>query len=136
MIRRPPRTTRTDTLFPYTTLFRSPAGRGLPPPLLDGRDRVSHDRRSDLVPLLVRRSARPWAERTDRRQQITNSSARRRPCLRLWAWRGTDSARKRPRRSGTPAGPQRAKTPRATSGTLVPKASTTRAATARTGRGE
>src|SRR3546814_4744439 len=25
MIRRPPRSTRTDTLFPYTTLFRSPA---------------------------------------------------------------------------------------------------------------
>src|SRR3546814_13269587 len=28
MIRRPPRSTRTDTLFPYTTLFRSP----MPPP--------------------------------------------------------------------------------------------------------
>src|SRR3546814_17772082 len=27
MIRRPPRSTRTDTLFPYTTLFRSPEGR-------------------------------------------------------------------------------------------------------------
>src|SRR3546814_12544321 len=27
MIRRPPRSTRTDTLFPYTTLFRSPNGR-------------------------------------------------------------------------------------------------------------
>src|SRR3546814_8118158 len=26
MIRRPPRSTRTDTLFPYTTLFRSMAG--------------------------------------------------------------------------------------------------------------
>src|SRR3546814_18338514 len=33
MIRRPPRSTRTDTLFPYTTLFRS---RGQPAdPLLD-----------------------------------------------------------------------------------------------------
>src|SRR3546814_5938826 len=32
MIRRPPRSTRTDTLFPYTTLFRSgdPAGRTRP----------------------------------------------------------------------------------------------------------
>src|SRR3546814_3594500 len=30
MIRRPPRSTRTDTLFPYTTLFRSRIGR-LPP---------------------------------------------------------------------------------------------------------
>src|SRR3546814_5072654 len=30
MIRRPPRSTRTDTLFPYTTLFRSViAGRGV-----------------------------------------------------------------------------------------------------------
>src|SRR3546814_13355263 len=33
MIRRPPRSTRTDTLFPYTTLFRSPdpsgSGQGL-----------------------------------------------------------------------------------------------------------
>src|SRR3546814_3402921 len=29
MIRRPPRSTRTDTLFPYTTLFRS---------AIDGRD--------------------------------------------------------------------------------------------------
>src|SRR3546814_2580168 len=29
MIRRPPRSTRTDTLFPYTTLFRSP-GRDVP----------------------------------------------------------------------------------------------------------
>src|SRR3546814_5654809 len=29
MIRRPPRSTRTDTLFPYTTLFRSRAGTGL-----------------------------------------------------------------------------------------------------------
>src|SRR3546814_2512961 len=27
MIRRPPRSTRTDTLFPYTTLFRSLAAR-------------------------------------------------------------------------------------------------------------
>src|SRR3546814_16291121 len=38
MIRRPPRSTRTDTLFPYTTLFRAPykypkrilAGSGMP----------------------------------------------------------------------------------------------------------
>src|SRR3546814_15485382 len=29
MIRRPPRSTRTDTLFPYTTLFRSPRKRPL-----------------------------------------------------------------------------------------------------------
>src|SRR3546814_15395666 len=29
MIRRPPRSTRTDTLFPYTTLFRSPEDRNI-----------------------------------------------------------------------------------------------------------
>src|SRR3546814_1112656 len=34
MIRRPPRSTRTDTLFPYTTLFRSP---GVP---AEDRERV------------------------------------------------------------------------------------------------
>src|SRR3546814_14443128 len=47
MIRRPPRSTRTDTLFPYTTLFRSPgtaqhqhrAGDGIPDrPQIDVRD--------------------------------------------------------------------------------------------------
>src|SRR3546814_7204484 len=31
MIRRPPRATRTDTLFPYTTLFRSAIGAGRDP---------------------------------------------------------------------------------------------------------
>src|SRR3546814_1480269 len=31
MIRRPPRSTRTDTLFPYTTLFRSTHDRGASP---------------------------------------------------------------------------------------------------------
>src|SRR3546814_14618153 len=33
MIRRPPRSTRTDTLFPYTTLFRSAAARQTSVPL-------------------------------------------------------------------------------------------------------
>src|SRR3546814_8023522 len=32
MIRRPPRSTRTDTLFPYTTLFRSLRARSPPDP--------------------------------------------------------------------------------------------------------
>src|SRR3546814_20541843 len=38
MIRRPPRSTRTDTLFPYTTLFRSAAGR--PPSRTSARRRT------------------------------------------------------------------------------------------------
>src|SRR3546814_11389518 len=33
MIRRPPRSTRTDTLFPYTTLFRSKTDPGIVRPL-------------------------------------------------------------------------------------------------------
>src|SRR3546814_18264696 len=38
MIRRPPRSTRTDTLFPYTTLFRSDAGYvGIQIPTWDSR---------------------------------------------------------------------------------------------------
>src|SRR3546814_17565981 len=37
MIRRPPRSTRTDTLFPYTTLFRSNGARPtVPAPIVPG----------------------------------------------------------------------------------------------------
>src|SRR3546814_5624766 len=36
MIRRPPRSTRTDTLFPYTTLFRSALRRGIEPDVRRG----------------------------------------------------------------------------------------------------
>src|SRR3546814_3876699 len=36
MIRRPPRSTRTDTLFPYTTLFRSRNPGRMPPPFERG----------------------------------------------------------------------------------------------------
>src|SRR3546814_7281378 len=39
IIRRPPRSTRTDTLFPYTTLFRSRSGSSGRPPSGRGRDR-------------------------------------------------------------------------------------------------
>src|SRR3546814_5453486 len=48
MIRRPPRSTRTDTLFPYTTLFRSPRPRRQPPGderPLPGRRSHAHRRR-------------------------------------------------------------------------------------------
>src|SRR3546814_20534273 len=45
MIRRPPRSTRTDTLFPYTTLFRSLVEAGVPlvPPC--GRCAFCRDRK-------------------------------------------------------------------------------------------
>src|SRR3546814_16612095 len=42
MIRRPPRSTRTDTLFPYTTLFRSRVG-------LQGADVPAPDRTGSLA---------------------------------------------------------------------------------------
>src|SRR6056297_3885902 len=45
MIRRPPRSTRTDTLFPYTTLFRSPAPRAPPRPAC--RSRATRTTRSE-----------------------------------------------------------------------------------------
>src|SRR3546814_4877580 len=59
IIRRPPRSTRTDTLFPYTTLFRSHIGSGGPPagsmkkqgPPPCGMNRVGS--------VMVMRSARP-----------------------------------------------------------------------------
>src|SRR3546814_3554343 len=41
MIRRPPRSTRTDTLFPYTTLFRSPPPRPAAPGAARQRHRVA-----------------------------------------------------------------------------------------------
>src|SRR3546814_9138372 len=51
MIRRPPRSTRIDTLFPYTTLFRSAAGsRGHVPDLSrHTRDVPARDRRDPAV---------------------------------------------------------------------------------------
>src|SRR3546814_10870825 len=39
MIRRPPRSTRTDTLFPYTTLFRSDRGRRFHKPAFHASER-------------------------------------------------------------------------------------------------
>src|SRR3546814_17568878 len=45
MIRRPPRSTRTDTLFPYTTLFRSQGlSRVLRPPRPPEMREQQHDR--------------------------------------------------------------------------------------------
>src|SRR3546814_12005144 len=61
MIRRPPRSTRTDTLVPYTTLFRSPGERVivLPP----GRATVELDGTLRFVSLV--RSTSPLASRAE-----------------------------------------------------------------------
>src|SRR3546814_9500451 len=47
MIRRPPRSTRTDTLFPYTTLFRSPFAANPDTPSRRGSIRLPLTQRPD-----------------------------------------------------------------------------------------
>src|SRR3546814_20134048 len=85
MIRRPPRSTRTDTLFPYTTLFRSLR-------LLEGHDvgiefrenphdaqRVSPAVRADaFVDVVARDPDRPW-----RRAQTSGRRADQRIVMHL-----------------------------------------------------
>src|SRR3546814_10694996 len=48
MIRRPPRSTRTDTLFPYTTLFRSTAQAAL----INGEIDFIETPQADFIPML------------------------------------------------------------------------------------
>src|SRR3546814_9837192 len=59
MIRRPPRSTRTDTLFPYTTLFRSELER------VNGARRIEHE--AEIMRILHRRHDPPFdvAQRQD-----------------------------------------------------------------------
>src|SRR3546814_3206388 len=65
MIRRPPRSTRTDTLFPYTTLFRS----RLPLRAVAGGHAVGWRQAAGAAALLRAPGAAPdqRAERADRR---------------------------------------------------------------------
>src|SRR5881296_4093748 len=64
LMRRPPRSTRFCTLFPYTTLFRSPAG---------SVDLVDSDLRRDLVGFGEGRKGRS-EEHTSELQSHSNSS--------------------------------------------------------------
>src|SRR3546814_8085594 len=57
MIRRPPRSTRTDTLFPYTTLFRSTCHYIRRPCRARGGSRDRDDRRCRSIPTRCRTSA-------------------------------------------------------------------------------
>src|SRR3546814_13292124 len=59
MIRRPPRSTRTDTLFPYTTLFRSQRIAGHP--VLDTAIGIAHVQ-IDRIDQCVRRSEEHTSE--------------------------------------------------------------------------
>src|SRR3546814_6290377 len=64
MIRRPPGSTRTDTLFPYTTLFRSPAaGRDPDSPAARINDMSAQPRSPRLSRNRSRRHARSAHER-------------------------------------------------------------------------
>src|SRR3546814_4981737 len=83
MIRRPPRSTRTDTLFPYTTLFRSTA---------DGK-RVIADRKYEYdadhlrsmlrdrgtIPI-IRSGAIPSAQPNRANAAIVTTAAQSHPC--------------------------------------------------------
>src|SRR3546814_15165320 len=90
MIRRPPRSTRTDTLFPYTTLFRSADDRQSTPVRartrrLYARDRACAessagrpgDRRGQRSPAMAHgQRDRPQAElRTDRQRRAAAADA-------------------------------------------------------------
>src|SRR3546814_5608244 len=69
MIRRPPRSTRTDTLFPYTTLFRSDFGQDL------AGEQVLDPRLEPFGAIIVDGIGEVAAVRADR-QRIPNSRPR------------------------------------------------------------
>src|SRR3546814_7725445 len=68
MIRRPPRSTRTDTLFPYTTLFRSHA---------QGRDVASRPNAQSTA--RGPEAARPRSSDTRRTRRVDHKSRARQP---------------------------------------------------------
>src|SRR3546814_12922560 len=79
MIRRPPRSTRTDTLFPYTTLFRSdPVPMELPEHKDRGLDEERHgvvlERRAVTVPHQVIDQATRSEEHTSELQSLMRIS--------------------------------------------------------------
>src|SRR3546814_6557853 len=73
MIRRPPRSTRTDTLFPYTTLFRSPAAPA-DGGVLEARTERAGQGPSSAVTMSVK--VCPSASRTCTRSGVARSAAR------------------------------------------------------------
>src|SRR3546814_20729728 len=91
MIRRPPRSTLTDTLFPYTTLFRSDVGRSLrgDPPAV--RVRVGEHHRGLAAGLVeLHHAGPPWvlaldpgrrAQGVDAVLEVGGSGRRRLPRL-------------------------------------------------------
>src|SRR3546814_14300053 len=83
MIRRPPRSTRTDTLFPYTTLFRSDQGGNNSNTTSDGvvpprRSSLHHSSR--LLLRCLRRSHQPRRPRVSVHPVLPEGS----PITALW----------------------------------------------------
>src|SRR3546814_10582951 len=62
MIRRPPRSTRTDTLFPYTTLFRSLLGGSVPLVNVAGRIVLERGPSGGAGRAVALRGGRPFLE--------------------------------------------------------------------------
>src|SRR3546814_6075353 len=101
MIRRPPRSTRTDTLFPYTTLFRSPERLGPAQGLAEGGA-------GDLAGVgafRVRTGERRRAGARDRRLRLTGTartcgSGFSRDLFVLAGWKARGQAKAAPARAG------------------------------------
>src|SRR3546814_3177465 len=72
MIRRPPRSTRTDTLFPYTTLFRSPHKSGYLFPAGKPKREVFNGWAKQKRALDAKLAVAPWTLHDLRRTFSTN----------------------------------------------------------------
>src|SRR3546814_21160511 len=96
MIRRPPRSTRTDTLFPYTTLFRSTGQQSV-----QVREHTGGDH---AAPLSGSHSQGPFEQNRLYVQQDRGASDRRRARHGDWRSRSVATARRRYDR-GNSAGP-------------------------------
>src|SRR3546814_16383494 len=84
MIRRPPRSTRTDTLFPYTTLFRSAARADeCARPATAARTGRTESRRVALVRQCILAVARARRRSRRRRGRAARDETQAGRCLRL-----------------------------------------------------
>src|SRR3546814_10064808 len=72
MIRRPPRSTRTDTLFPFTTLFRSSRSRASGPCRLDGTPAVPPEVANRRIVTVSGRRRTPPLPRLPRSEEHTS----------------------------------------------------------------
>src|SRR3546814_18868294 len=85
MIRRPPRSTRTDTLFPYTTLFRSKGGNAREAAELGKALHLVRDAGFDMMAgdrLVIKRRGELVARLRLHVGEVDVEDARRRPVLR------------------------------------------------------